>query len=129
MCSYNCSSERTKAACLKGIKTIASLSSVGVRGHGLFPFVCTYLWNRICIPAMLHGCELWYELTKHELDLLEKTQCRNFRAFQQLPQRTHNATTRGLLGEMAMDSRIRVIKLTFLQRLISSDPSSLPEIV
>jgi sorting nexin-29 len=125
LCAYDCSSERTKAACLKSTKTMASLNSVGARGNALFPFVCAYLWNRICIPVVLHGCELWYGLTKYELDLLERTQCRTFRAFQQLPQRTHNATTRGLLGEFAMISRMRLIKLTFLQRLISSEPSSL----
>ena len=74
---------------------------------------------------MLHGCAIWYDLTGQEIAELERTQCRVFRIIQGLPPRTHNAISRRLLGELAMLSRIKLSKLGFLHRLISSKSSSL----
>ena len=122
LCSYDSSVERTNAACTKGARTMASLSPCGLVHTRLYPFTSAFIWNRICIPAMLHGCELWHSLRKYEMDMLERTQCRALRGIQGLPPRTHNVITRGLLGELSMDSRMCTMKLMFLFRLAISNP-------
>jgi hypothetical protein len=119
LCAYDSSRERTNDACQKGNRSLAALTPCGTKGNGLYPYVSSFLWNRLCIPAMLHGCEVWYELCHYELDLLERTQCRSLRKVQHLPPRTHNVIVRGLLGELSMQARIRMMKLQFLQRLVN----------
>ncbi len=106
LCSYGSPSERTKSACNKGSRAIANLKPAGVRSVGLYPFVCSFLWNIVCIPSMLHGCELWNNLCQIELDMLETTQCRVLRMVQGLAPRTHNVITRGLVGELSVKSCI-----------------------
>ncbi len=88
----------------------------------MFVFLlCVYSFY-VCIHSMLHGCEVWYELHQYEFDMLERTQCRSFRTFQGLPPRTHNTIARGLLGELSILSRIQLMKLNFLQRLVMANP-------
>jgi hypothetical protein len=65
LCAYDSSRERTNDACQKGNRSLAALTPCGTKGNGLYPYVSSFLWNRLCIPAMLHGCEVWYELDLH----------------------------------------------------------------
>lgn len=125
LCSYDSSEERTINACSKGNRSLASLNACGTSHTKLYPYVSSFLWNRICIPSMLHGCELWYEMRRYEVDMLERTQCRSLRGVQGLPPRTHNVITRDLLGELSMQSRIYQMKLSFLYRLVNLNPSLL----
>ena len=125
LCSYDSSAERTHDMCMKGERVMASLNSSGARSGGLYPHVVAHLWNRIVCPSMLHGCEIWYEMTKNELVQLERSQNRVFRRIQNLPARTHNVISRGLLGEPSMTSRIITSKLGFLQRLVASKPTTI----
>lgn len=121
LCAYDSSAERTKDACQKANRSLATLTACGTKANGLYPYVSSFLWNRVCIPAMLHGCEVWYALCQRELNQLENTQCRTLRKVQMLPPRTHNAVARGLLGELNMQARIWLMKLQFLQRLVKTD--------
>ena len=125
LCSYDSSTDRTSEMCVKGQRIMASLNSSGARPGGLYPHVVARLWNRIVCPSMLHGCEIWYNMTKNEMDQLERSQCQIFRRIQYLPARTHNVISRGLLGEPSMSSRIHLIKLGFLQRLVASKPATI----
>ena len=105
------------------------VSSIGVKRNGLYPHVSSFLWSSICIPSMLHGCELWYCLSKGELDLLENTQCSALRKVQYLPRRTHNCATRGLLGQLSIISQINTKKLLFLERIVSLSSSCIVKLV
>jgi hypothetical protein len=129
LCSYDNSHERTEEMCSKGTRLLASLSSIGVKRNGLYPHVSSFLWSSICIPSMLHGCELWYCLSKGEIDLLETTQCRALRKVQHLPRRTHNCVTRGLLGQLSIVSQLNTKKLLFLERMVSLSSSCIVKLV
>jgi exonuclease III len=121
LCSYDSSNQRTTEACAKGNRQLASLHSGGARPNGLYPYVCSFLWNRVCLPSMLHGCELWTNMCQHEIDELEQTQSRNLRRVQNLPPRTHSVITRGLLGQITIAAYVQKQKLMFLQKLIATD--------
>jgi hypothetical protein len=123
LCSYDSSAQRTKDACTKGTRQLASLYAGGARSNGLYPHVCLFLWNRVCLPSMLHGCELWNNMTQREIEELERTQSRTLRSVQNLPPRTHSIVTRGLLGQMSIASQVKMKKLTFLLMLIATDSS------
>jgi endonuclease/exonuclease/phosphatase family metal-dependent hydrolase len=125
LCAYDSSTERTHEMCAKGERIMASLNSSGARPNGLYPHVVARLWNIIVCPSMLHGCEMWHDMSKNELDQLERSQSRIFRRIQDLPVRTHNVISRGLLGELSMASRIALIKLGFLQRLVATKPNTI----
>ena len=125
LCSYDSSSKRTEEACDKGRRQLATLHSSGVRSNGLYPFVCSFLWNRICLPSMLHGCELWNSMNQYELNDLEQTQSRTFRLIQNIPPRTHSVLTRGLLGQLTINCHVKLQKLMFLQRLAAASPKLL----
>ena len=125
LCSYDSSSKRTEEACDKGRRQLATLHSSGVRSNGSYPFVCSFLWNRICLPSMLHGCELWNNMNQYELNDLEQTQSRTFRLIQNIPPRTHSVLTRGLLGQLAINCHVKLQKLMFLQRLVAASPKLL----
>jgi len=62
LCAYDSSAERTNDACQKANRSLATLTACGTKANGLYPYVSSFLWNRLCIPAMLHGCEVWYAL-------------------------------------------------------------------
>ena len=125
LCAYGSSAERTQVACNKGTKQLATLKPVGAVHSKLYPSTSALLWNSICIPAILHGSEVWYNTKQYEWDLLEKTQCRALRDVQGLSARTHNSIARGLIGQLSMRSLIYRMKLSFLQRLISLDTKTL----
>ena len=121
LCAYDSPMERNKEACQKGNRSLSTLTACGAKTNGLYPYVSSFLWNTICIPAMLHGCEVWYGLCQYDIDKLERTQCRTLRNVQNLPPRTHNVIVRGLLGELSIQARIYMMKLQFIQRLVKTN--------
>ena len=129
LCAYESSTQRTYDMCNKGNRILASLAVIGVKQNSLHPSVSTFLWNRICIPSVLHGSEIWYDMLQYELDSLEKSQCRALKQIQGLPLRTHNYIVRGLVGQMSMLSLINKKKLMFLEKLISLRANSITKML
>jgi len=120
LCAYDSSKQRTSEVSEKGNHQLASLHSSGVRSNGLYPHVCAFLWNRVCLPSMLHGCEMWHNMCQYEVDQLERSQSRTLRRIHNLPPRTHSIISRGLLGQMSIACQIKLLKLMFLQRTLLS---------
>ena len=118
--SNNSSKERTREQCNKGKGMLAGLSAVGVRSTALNPIISSQLWETVCIPSMLHGSELWCNLTSTEVDGLEKTQKLAAKCIQGLPMRTHDEVARGLLGWVNVKSLIHLKKMAFLRQLINA---------
>jgi hypothetical protein len=118
---------RTVEMCNKGKASIAALAAVhvGARDKGLNPMVSSSLWQKVSLPSMLHGAELWTNLTVTEIDMLERTQKYAAKLIQGFHIRTHDEVARGLLGWKTIACGIDINKLLFLQKLISLDCSHL----
>ena len=121
LCAYNCTKQRTHDICNKAIRALSGLTAIGVHETGLLPQISVCLWNKICITAMLYGSEIWHELPKYQLSMLEKTQVKVLKRAQGLPLRTHDAIVLGLVGQRSIQSLIDQRKLYFLQNLVSGD--------
>lgn len=66
------SSTRTKEAVNKGNEVVSALMSVGMRPGGLNPIFGIELWKSIGLSKMLYGSELWWNITKTDLDTMER---------------------------------------------------------
>ena len=65
--------ERTIAACRTIRSTCMSIIKLGVHPSVLNPVSCSRIIVQLCYSKGLYGCELWNNLTKQELLLLERT--------------------------------------------------------
>ena len=113
------SKERTSAMCSKGTSTLSAMVGIGVKRDGIHPLVSTFLWNRLCLTSMLHGCEMWGTLTAQEMIQLERTQCRALKQIRGLPYRTHNVIVRGMLKQLSIQSIINIKKCMFFHKLLT----------
>jgi len=113
------SSERTNNMCVKSNNLICAMTGIGVKHFGINPLVCNFLWNRICIASMLHGSELWNDITAGEMKQLERAQCRALKKFQGMPIRTHGVIVRGMVHQPPIQSLIDIKKLMFLHKLMN----------
>jgi exonuclease III len=125
LCSYNCTKKRTTDLCTKGTRVLAGLTAIGVHETGLIPQISVSLWNKICIPAMLYGSELWHDLPNYQITMIEKTQIKVLKRVQGLPLRTHDIIVRRLVGQKSILSLGDQRKMYFLQRLISTNVNTL----
>ena len=74
------------------------LMSAGVRPGGLNPIYGASLWKKFGIPAMLYGCELWWNLTAKDTEQLNRCNAFVAKRAQGLPPRTHTAGAIGTFG-------------------------------
>ena len=70
---------------------------------------------------MLYSCEIWGQLTKTQVNELEKVQKHVAKRVQGLHWRTHDEVARGLLGLYTMKGYINKRKLAFIHKLINLD--------
>ena len=120
-----CSKERSINAASKGKAIIGSLMSAGVRPGGLNPICAASLWKLLGIPAMLYGCEVWYDLKIEEQDVLNRVTAFIAKRAQGLAITTHNAGARGTFGIWKTTAFIDKAKLTFFGSLCRSSPQYL----
>ena len=111
---------RTNNMCNKTNGILASLSVAGVRPNGLNPIVNNILWNRVGLPSLLYGSEVWYDISRTDMLRMEKAQVRKMKRLQGLPWRTHDYVVRSLLKQLSVQCMIDIRKLNFLHHLISS---------
>ncbi|CAC5382904.1 unnamed protein product [Mytilus coruscus] len=109
--------KRTLAACSKIRSVCMSIIRLGVHPSLLNPITCSKIIVQLCYSKGLYGCELWNNLTKHELLLLERTHRYICKYVQGLPKLTRTDKCTSLLGWIPIESIININKLLFFGRL------------
>ena len=66
--------ERTLTACRKLRGTFVSIVGVGLHPHSMNHITGRKIYERIVLPSALYGCELWSDLTRTEIKMLEMAQ-------------------------------------------------------
>jgi len=66
------SQARTTTMANKGYANLGMLKASGFHSEGLSPLTCSNLWQRLLIPSILYGCEVWGDLPKRELNVFEQ---------------------------------------------------------
>ena len=120
LCAYQSAAKRTEDACSRSHSITAGLTSVGFRYGGLNPIVSKNLWNKIAIPSILYGSEVWYKMNRGQMTMMEKMQTRKLKQVQQLTRRTHDYIVLGLLNQPRVESLIHMRKLNFVHKLATS---------
>ena len=118
------SGTRTSSMSRKGYSCFGVLKATGFHSEGLSPITCSTIWQRMLIPSMLYGCEVWGGLTKKELNTLELVQKKVGKYIQGLHRRTHDEIVRGLLGWNTIAGTIDQCKLNFVHKLMSLPPDT-----
>ena len=62
------SSTRTYEACRKLRSTFISIIGTGLHQREMNPITCKTIYNSICIPRTLYGCDLWTQISKKRND-------------------------------------------------------------
>lgn len=118
------SSVRTNTMSRKGYSCFGVLKATGFHSEGLSPITCSTIWQRMLIPSMLYGCEVWGSIAKRELNTLELVQKKVGKYIQGLHRRTHDEIVRGLLGWNTIAGTIDKCKLSFVHKLMSLPPDN-----
>ncbi len=109
--------ERTKAACSTARKTLMSLVNCGVKENGITPMTACHLYKSVVLPKTLHGCELWGNLSKGDIDKLERIHRFCLKIIQHFPTRIRTNKVLSMVGMLPIESYIDKAKLLFLCRL------------
>jgi len=125
LCSYLSSKQCITNMCNKGNRVLAGLTAIGVRTNNVIPPISLSVWRKIGLTSMLHGAETWWNLTKLEINMLEKTQCSILKAIQNLSLRTHNDVVRSMIGQGCIQGNIDRCKLRFFSQLTMLDSTHL----
>ena len=93
----------TKEAVNKGNEVVSALMSVGMRPGGLNPICGIELWKSIELSKMLYGSELWWNITKTDLDTMERVYRSAAERSQGLCYTTRSEAAIGNLGLWTVD--------------------------
>ena len=102
-----------------------SLAGVGLRPNALNPICAASVWRSVTIPSALYGCELWNNLTKSELETLERTQCYTAKFIQGLDPNTCSEAATSNLGLWSMEGFIDKNKILYFGHLCRSEATLL----
>ena len=119
------SMNRTMEMAKKGREVVASIMSTGIRPGGINPIVGANVWLTIGLPRMLYGCELWSNLTKTEVDILNRTHRFASKRIQGLGPRTKSEATIGSIGLWSIEGYVNKRKLLFFGNLCRAESTSL----
>lgn len=125
LCSYRSSYERIKDMAKKGYSIYGSLLGCGLNENGLSPLISSQIWHRISLPSMLYACELWNDIPKVQINMLEQVQKTIAKSIQGLYRRTHDEIVRGLLGWYTISGYIDKMKLLFIHTLVNMNSNSI----
>jgi len=112
------SKTRSNTMSKKGYSSLGVLKAAGFHSEGLSPSTCSTVWQRMLIPSMLYGCEVWGSTPKKEIQSLEIVQKRVGKHIQGLHRRTHDEIVRGLLGCTTIATVIDRCKINFVYKLM-----------
>ena len=105
--------ERSLKASKKGKAAMGYLMTAGVRPGGLNPICGASLWKSFGIPAMLYGCELWWNLMMTEREILNHSSSFAAKHAQGFGPGTHTAGALGSFGMWSTTGFIDKLKLLF----------------
>ena len=92
-------------------------------GGGVNSICGASAWKRFGLPAMLYGCELWWNLTATENEMLNRTNSFAAKCMQGLPPTTNTVAAIGTLGLWTTSAEIDRRKLRlFLGSLCRASP-------
>jgi hypothetical protein len=118
------SMDRTVSACKKAKGTLISLIGIGVHKQGFSALTGSKMYHRVVLPRALYGCELWYNLSHTELEMLERMHRFSAKLLQDYHPRTRTVIALSMLGWYNMNAYIDRRKLLFLGRLCRLDNSA-----
>ena len=122
--AFHCTKNRTADMTKKGYSIYGSLLGCGLHAQGLSPSTSSHIWQKISLPSMLYGCEVWGKITKSEENMLNKVQKTVAKSLQNLNWRTHDEIVRGLLGWYTVEGYIDKMKLMFVCKLVHLNSST-----
>ena len=99
---------------------VSSLMSVGIRPGGLNPIFGAEVWKTIGLAKMFYGSQLWWNITKTDMGVLENANRFTGKRAQGLFPTTRSEAVTGNLGLWSMEGYIDKNKLFFPQKLIAS---------
>ena len=98
-------------------KAAYALMGAGLHsGNGLTKQLCAYLWNTYVIPRLVYGLEV-QQLTRTDIEVLEKFQRKCLRHTQGLPDKTPNCVTLSLIGVPPVET---IVHQNMLNLFVSS---------
>ena len=109
--------ERTLNACTILRSTFMSIVGVGAQAHFMHPISAKKLYLSICLPIALYGCELWYQMSKTDENMLEKTHRFCVKYLQGFKRRTRTVISYAAIGIARITTYIHIRQLLFLGRL------------
>ena len=109
----------------KGKAAVYGLMGAGIGPGELNPICGAAVWKTFGIPAMLYGCEVWSNLSKTEIDILNRATTFAAKKIQGLSLTTHNAGALGTIGMWTTPGYVNKSKLIFFGSLCHASPKSL----
>ncbi len=94
-----------------------SLTSNVLHPNGINPLSALKLYESVCLPSALYGCELWGKLSPSEMDKLEIAHRYCIKNMQCFPKRTRTDKALVMVGASSIECYIEERKLKFLGRL------------
>ena len=114
---------KSKLLLLKQNLHFFSLMPLGLATN-INPILSASLIHKICIPTLLYGSELWYNLSKQNIEQMEIFYRFCAKVIQGFNRLTRTDMCLGMLGWLPVQAEIDKRKLGFLQKLCSM-PNSL----
>ena len=119
--------EQTLNACRMLRSVTLSIMNSGIHPSILNPVTCSIIVAQLSYTKALYGCELWNELTRTGILMLERAHRFICRVLQGLPPRTRSDKCTSLLGWLTIESYIDKCKLLFFGRLYRLNSRHLPK--
>ena len=101
----------------KGRASLFSVLSIDKDTGNISPPILASIVEKVCFPTALYGAELWHNMTRTDIEILEKFTRLAAKSIQKFPIRTRTDIALGMLGWLPMRARIEQRKLMFLQKL------------
>ena len=106
-------------------KTFFGIMKCGIYENGIHPISAKHLYVSVVLPTALYGCELWSNLSKEHLAMLEASHRFCIKYIQNLPEYTRTDVALSLIGMLPIEAEIDKRKLIFLGQVCSLNPSSI----
>ena len=119
------SSAAINARIAKGRSSLFSILSIDRETSLINPITIALLFEKVCLPSVLYGSELWHNTTAEDSLKLERFMRLAAKSIQKLPMRTRTDMALGMLGWLPMSARVMQRKLMFLQKLCTMPPDTL----
>ena len=119
--------EKNKIAITKAKSASFSLMPLGLATNLINPILSASLIHKICIPTLLYGSELWFNLSKQNIEQMEIF-CRFCaKVMQGFDRSTRTDMCLSMLGWLPVQAEVDKRKLGFLQKLCSMPNDLLPK--